>query len=102
MKWGVLALLLSTITATAGTPLVPPKKYDHPYYGLVTIFKFDKDNISKECSAVYNKPVRRDAAGCQFFDDKGCDIYLALKTKRAQVHEVLRHEIAHCNGWKHD
>jgi hypothetical protein len=99
-------ILVATASGSArgGTPLEPPARYDHPFAGSLTIVKFDKRSVSRECSKAFDgRKVRPDAAGCAILiSDTECVIYLATRTKRAPLADILRHEIAHCNGWPGD
>ena len=96
---GGLFLMLLTGQAFGGTPLEPPARYDHPYDGPVEIRKIDRANVWKECSRNGAVKMRRDVAGCARVEDGVCIIHLAMKTRRAPLDAILRHEIAHCNGW---
>ncbi|MGL6208720.1 MAG: hypothetical protein ACRC14_02680 [Paracoccaceae bacterium] len=97
-----LIVTLTTSAALAGTPLDPPARYDHPYMGNLTIVEVDRDNVWAECSGDGQVEMRADAAGCAETGDGECTIWLAMKTTRAPVKAILRHEIAHCNGWPAD
>ena len=99
---GLLALCLMALPATAGTPLDPPAQYDHPYAGELTVHMVERSNVWRECSENGRYKVRRDAAGCAIFAPGRCTVYLATKTRRAPLDAILRHEIAHCNGWSHE
>lgn len=101
MKWFMI-FAVTAAPAFAGTPLIPPAEYDHPYAGELTIHKIDRANVWAECSQNGAQPMRKDAAGCAFVGDGECTIYLAMRTQRAPVKAILRHEIAHCNGWAAD
>lgn len=97
-----LAVLALTGAAHAGTPLEPPARFDHPFAGQLIIHKIARSNVWAECSHDGAHAMRKDAAGCAFLDGDTCTIYLATKTRRAPVAAILRHEIAHCNGWAAD
>lgn len=96
------ALAMSVAPAFGGTPLEPPAEYDHPFAGETIIYEIDRSNVWKECSHAGKFKMRRDVAGCARVEDGKCIIHLAMRTKRATLDKILRHEIAHCNGWKHD
>ena len=98
-------LAIAVMTANpvaAGSPLEPPARFDFPYTGKLTLHKIDKPDVWLQCSDMGREVVRHDAAGCAIVGDGECTIYLATKTRRAPVAEVLRHELAHCNGWPGD
>jgi hypothetical protein len=85
----------------AERPLVPPAKYDFPYPGPVEIYQVDRENVWHECSEGGRFKFDRDVAGCQWFRGKTCIIIAAMHSPRAGYKAILRHEMAHCNGWKH-
>lgn len=80
-------------------PLTPPARYDHPFTGALIVHRIDRSNVWAECSRNGEQAMRKDAAGCAFHEGTTCTIYLATKTRRAPLDAILRHEIAHCNGW---
>jgi penicillin-binding protein-related factor A (putative recombinase) len=88
-------------TSAAAIPLEPPAKYVHPYPGPLEIVRVDHWNVWKECSADGYFPTPQDVAGCAQVHQGECLIFIAMKTKRAPIDAILRHELAHCNGWKH-
>jgi hypothetical protein len=94
----------------------PSAKYDHPYTGELTIERIDSAEAfgtPERCRTV--EPLR---LGCAMTagDLSRCRVYIAsdshLKTlyPSAEVRKlfginyetVLRHELAHCNGWPSD
>ena len=94
----IIAALLAG-PALAGVPLEPPARFDHPYAGDVDLRQISRANVWKECSRNGAVKMRRDVAGCSRVEAGACIIHLAMKTRRAPLQEILRHEIAHCNGW---
>ena len=90
-----------TMALTEPSPLTPPQRFDRPYDGTVIVMTVDRANVWAECSDDGRHEVRRDAAGCAWVEDEVCYVYLAGKTRRAPRGDILRHEIAHCNGWSH-
>jgi hypothetical protein len=112
---GVAALLLVTGAAHAGqrnhvvvrqimipSGLLPPPKYDKPYNGELEIRLFS--NVADVQQVCINS---HSDTGCTMLsaDHKHCWIFLAsediLKRKGRNYAFVLRHELAHCNDWKH-
>ena len=87
----LLASLLSTV------PLQPPPEYDHAYVGTVFIMRLPKADIGAECGADRKEPVR----GCAQVVRGVCVIKIAMKAKISNRAMLVRHEIAHCNGWRH-
>jgi hypothetical protein len=80
---------------------ISPAEFVHPYPGQLEIVQVDRNNVWKECSADGYFPTPPDVAGCAQEHEGTCLIFIAAKTKRAPIDAILRHEIAHCNGWKH-
>ena len=93
------AAILAAAPAFAGTRLDPPAQYDHAYAGEVDLRQISRANVWKECSRDGAVKMRRDVAGCARVQEGVCIIHLAMKTRRAPLEAILRHEIAHCNGW---
>ncbi len=102
----MLAVVLAgsvPLAAMAGpSPLSAPERFDRPYDGAVIVMTVDRSNVWAECSDDGRHKVRKDAAGCAWVEDETCFVYLAGKTRRAPLDDILRHEIAHCNGWPAD
>jgi len=112
---GVAALLMATGTAHAvqrnrvvvrqvviPAGLLPPPKYDKPYDGELEIRFFSSaEDVDQACKSA------GEGAGCTRVSDdhKYCRIFLAtedLAKRRGRNYAfVLRHELAHCNGWTH-
>lgn len=98
--------LMSASTAAAENYLVPPPEYDpyiHPYKGRLTeVTVTDRNDMNKKYCAGNIAPL-----GCaaNYPEEGACWIYILsaelLKPSKITVEEVRRHELAHCNGWKH-
>ena len=114
---GVAALFLATGTAHAyykkvRAPVLPPHKYGHLYEGRIKIIHFDEGGLPCRSRSLATR------LGCAYLEDpdekenlrsdeigkKECLIYLA---SREEIEEagytesaLLRHEMAHYNGWK--
>ena len=91
-----------TRTIWIKTGLMPPPKYDKPYEGDLEIQFF----TNSEDIAVVCKDSHSEAACAAYANDlKTCRIHIltedALKRKGFAYNFALRHELAHCNGWKH-
>jgi hypothetical protein len=82
-------------------PYIPPPEFDQAYKGeLVIVDNLDEETIRKMCR------VSRFVVGCRVEEDsKRCVIALATPHLVEQggytIERLLRHEIAHCNGWRH-
>jgi hypothetical protein len=100
-----LMLLATPAAAAPRERLVPPPEFDHPYKGDLTIVDaLDQKQVRAKCpSAKFTLGV---ALGCAHRGATYCWIYLAPKVdmKAAGFPRdlILRHEIAHCNGWPGD
>jgi hypothetical protein len=49
--------------------------------------------------AICGGPKR--TVGCARRSHGVCRIYIAFNTRSASADAVRRHELAHCNGWRH-
>lgn len=105
---GILAALsvsAALATGAAATPLEPPERFDHPYPGDVQINLMDSRFVGRECREWSGGPAPSDAAGCAWVADdsaRTCVVVIAARTKKAPIADIIRHEIAHCNGWPAD
>jgi hypothetical protein len=84
--------------------LVPPPEYDYPYKGELVVRHVSQKEVREACpSAKYTLGV---ALGCAHRWPTSCHIILApeadMKAAGYPPELVLRHEIAHCNGWPGD
>jgi len=85
--------------------LLPPPQYDHVFMGQLTIKMLTS---TEEMSRVCNKPPDTGTIGCSVhpYSRERCTIYLMedsyLKQRGWNTGDLLRHEIAHCNGWPGD
>jgi hypothetical protein len=86
--------------------LMPPPKYDKLYDGELEIRLFSNAaDVQQACKNVSD--VHSSETGCARFPDdhKRCWLYLAIedlaKRQGRNYAFLLRHELAHCNGWKH-
>jgi hypothetical protein len=106
MKQTALAaiLLLACVSAGQAQYVMPPPEYDHPFPGEVIVVRDPQDYPRFGlCRISHPNPI-----GCTRSKGKNgvCLIYIAdddtLKRYDMPYDEVLRHEIAHCNGWGGD
>lgn len=101
----VVFFLFITFPAFAKLPpivggLVPPKKYDHPYYDQYAPGKFRKGKL-----IVKSIQMERDHFGFMWahYSESGiCTIYVNRTLQANDKKAIIRHERAHCNGWDHD
>jgi hypothetical protein len=82
--------------------LMPPPQYDKPYDGELEIRLFSTPaDLEGACKDINTK------AACTYpsLDHKRCIIHMGteelIKRKGGSYAFSLRHELAHCNGWKH-
>jgi hypothetical protein len=105
---GLLAVLATSATlaipsGASASPLEPPERFDHPYPGDVQINLMDSRFVGKECREWGAGKSPSDAVGCAWVADDGtCVVVIAKRTKKAPIEAIIRHEIAHCNGWPAD
>jgi hypothetical protein len=108
LKTTIIAVLALSMLASAAhaknvkRSILPPPEFDHPYVGKIKVIR----------DSAWSLPCRprslSSRLGCAYppdETDEECVIYLA---ERGEIEEagytenaVWRHEIAHCNGWKH-
>jgi hypothetical protein len=91
--------------------IVPPPEYDHPYTGgTLEIVRIE---IAGDRPVEMIEPCQKERIGCAQRTFTGCRVYIVgdeyLKRKETAQKKigldydmVLRHEVAHCNGWPHD
>jgi hypothetical protein len=82
-----------------GFPVLPPAEYDIPYTGRLTVKTLATlEELFKECPSI----MKNSLACAKKYSDH-CDVFLVDdKIMRAYgwtTKILLRHEIAHCNGW---
>ncbi|MBG6143586.1 hypothetical protein IWQ51_001709 [Labrenzia sp. EL_142] len=91
--------------------LIPPPHYDRPFPGKLIEIPIHPRQVPNECAR--RIPDRRQAnrfrrggySGCAILSEDGrtCTIVIPNRhTFRYSPQMVRRHEIGHCNGWKHD
>ena len=104
----IAALFLATGTAHAAqfTMLMPPAEYDKPYIGELTIKRVatEQDLRNGACpGAQWTKGLPSMGCAGRSVDGKQCTIVVVsdqvLKALGGTYAAVVRHEIAHCNGW---
>ena len=96
----IAALALAAGPALAGTPLLPPAGYDHPYAGRVELLQVPQREVYRICSE--GAPwIRSDVNGCAQVVEGVCVIVMVShRTSRVRnLRDLYRHERAHCNNW---
>ena len=82
------------VKAPAPRWLLPPPQYDHPFDGeLIIVTAPDLATLRMAC--------RWDVRGCAQLYGRSCTVIMPPEIwgDRQDREAVLRHEIAHCNGW---
>ena len=82
--------------------MFPPPKYDKPYDGELEIrFFSSSEDVRGACPSTHSDA----ACASHSVDGKKCWIMMGtedvIKSKGFAYAFALRHELAHCNGWKH-
>ena len=104
-----LALVIAAAVPAAADPvplrLNPPKQYDRPYTGVLVVLRADSQQRVRElCPGTVFGWIG--ALACADVFGGWCRVVLAqdeVITKAGFPPEILlRHEIAHCNGWPAD
>jgi hypothetical protein len=107
---GLAVAAVMVVTAAHADPpkrfqILPPVEYDHPYRGKLTLRKAkDQAEIRRFCSSVsFNLGF---APACGYVYPDRCDIMVLADGEIRKLgltpEVVLRHELAHCNGWHED
>ena len=90
------------VTVTIRGSMLPPPKYDKPYEGeLEIVFFSNSEDIKKVCPDLHTET----ACSSHSDDLKKCRIHIGTEDMIKRIGGAyaftLRHELAHCNGWKH-
>lgn len=77
---------------------MPPAEFDHPYDGQLEIVYADPTEVSALCNhGTLVKSCARSGEGrCKIIFPKDVGTY-----PKRTLELLMRHEIAHCNGWRH-
>jgi hypothetical protein len=85
--------------------VAPPAEYDHPYDGELELRRMSPKEIGISCPAAAHSKIGA-ALACAFVFTGSCSIYMApdadIRKFGLTPEIVLRHELAHCNGWPGD
>jgi hypothetical protein len=84
--------------------LLPPAEYDHDYDGELLLVRMAAEDISIVCKRAL-APGQTLTLGCSQSIGRSCRVMIAkdeeLKQHGLDYDIVYRHEVGHCNGWKH-
>lgn len=108
----------------AGAIDLPPSQYDYAYPGELTVVEAMPghnlygetyafaicDNMSKQYGwGAWPTKIRSDVIGCAIGgnfpgtkDPAKCTIVITPQWNRYLTAKLIRHELGHCNGWRHD
>ena len=92
--------MAKAMTKWSTTDILPPEAYDRPYKGHTSIaIANSKEELQEKCNLTTAKMI-----ACAWVDYKGtCTIVRRddkfLEAMAMPVAWVLKHEMAHCNGW---
>jgi hypothetical protein len=92
------ALLLASPAHARYWAAMPPVEYAVPYTGELTIWNVrSKEDMLQYCVA--GDQTNWTGTGCtKVYDKSHCVIWI-IKDPRIHPTIMLRHELAHCNGW---
>jgi hypothetical protein len=98
-------LLISTATQAFGQAIdiLPPPKFDKPFRGKLEIDRVQtEDDVRGKCMVYFPRIL----LGCAEREGNTCYIVLAsdelLHSYGLDPKIAMRHEIGHCNGWRHE
>lgn len=78
---------------------IPPTEYDRPYVGTLDIVYAEPKEIGTLCG------LPGIVKACAMTSPGHCRIIFPMDTgvyPRKTLDLLMRHEIAHCNGWRHE
>ncbi|MGQ0740946.1 MAG: hypothetical protein ACT4OG_01435 [Alphaproteobacteria bacterium] len=101
VKRTLLLLAVAFGTPAGASTFLPPSNYDRPYPGLLRVVTLPYWTVSKRCGVRPYDGHRAEA--CAFRGPNTCLIVLpeVAEVGEEEAALLLRHEIAHCNGWPH-
>jgi hypothetical protein len=81
---------------------LPPPEYDKPYTGELSILRFSTDEEIRRSCKGNGMGI---ACSSRSPDGSQCSVLIAanniLKARHFNYAVALRHELGHCNGWRH-
>jgi hypothetical protein len=95
-------LTLSTAVMMFGV-MMPPAEFDRPYDGALIIEYVKPQDVSALCQGHSSIRPGQIVSACATRKDRSCYIVFPLDTgvhSRKRLDLLMRHEIAHCNGWE--
>ena len=86
-------------------PIVPPPAvYDHAYNGKLNVRQGTMAQVEYYCHTKQGIVSQYEALGCSLPNGRSCFIMIPRIGGRVTASfqaQIRRHEIAHCNGWRH-
>jgi hypothetical protein len=83
--------------------LLPPMEFDRPYAGTLFEDVLPIAQVDAECRRLTGATREKTVRGCSVKYPGGClIIYPNAPIRGIDPLDIRRHEIAHCNGWKHE
>jgi hypothetical protein len=108
------SIAIASLFVLAGTaaqaqskfPIIPPPEFDVPYKGELTITVLPtQEEVGRRCNTNPPQARRLGCAASSAWRDK-CEILIVadkvFKGLDYTKAEIMRHELAHCNGWPGD
>ena len=84
---------------------LPPEEFDHEYKGELKINRGTQTQMRAACPNTFKPGAHAIGCALRSLGGAACVIWIAddnfLQAIAFDVEIVLRHERAHCNGWKH-
>jgi hypothetical protein len=85
--------------------MLPPKEFDHHYDGELNLTYLSEKEIQVKCWPARRTSTMLIACTRAYTIPKRCEVWMMAKDDLDRLgwnHEIImRHELAHCNGWKH-
>lgn len=91
------AMLAAAIALATVVVEMPPARYDHPPEMPIEIRFVSTDRINDICTTF---EVETYSCAPPYFQPAACVIYMDERFRSQQL-ILIRHEQAHCNGWRH-
>jgi hypothetical protein len=101
----LLALTVSTVAHAGGKTyyVLPPEHYDYPYPGALTIIRASSEQEVRDLCPTAKFGSIGALACRKGWDNYSCTLVIAtddvIESWGFPPELVLRHELAHCNGW---
>lgn len=81
--------------------LLPPPEFIHPFKGTLLIERVPGFDVPQKCGGISTN-------ACAFLAANGIECRIIIPADETslntaeRIEHLLTHEIAHCNGWRHD